>query len=151
MLTTLEISVGTGQASLNVAVRRGGGSSTGRRLGLVTVVLVLPIVVVLGGQAIGLLTGWYSLDRLMNAPGAPWVYVLSVSTLGVLLALATVLAVRLKLAFARSPGSWRLALTLRLTAIEALVLGIGGALLVLFVGHLLADALACARGVHTAC
>jgi hypothetical protein len=151
MLATLEISVGSGHASLNFAVRRGGGSSKARRLGLLTMLPVVPIVVVLGGQAIGLVTGLYSLDRLLNAPNAPWVYVLSVSTLGVLLALAIVLAARLKLAVSRSPWSWQLALTLRLTAIEAGVVGISGALLVLFTGHLLADALACARGVQTAC
>jgi hypothetical protein len=151
MLTTLELSFGSGHAGARLDMSRERPPSAGRRLGVVTLLLVMPILLVIGSQAVGAITGWYSLDRAMNSPGAPWVTVLAAATLSALLALAVLLAARLRLAASHADGSWRLAVTLRLTTVETLALAIAAGLIALFVVHLLADGLACARGVKSAC
>lgn len=151
MLAKLEMSVGRGHATLNLDVSRGDGPVTQRGLGLLAVSLAMPIALVIGAQSIGLLTGWYSLDRLMSAPGPPWVYMLTAASCGVLLALAIIVVARLRIVADRGKGSQSLAVTLRLTGLEALALGIAAGLLALFVVHLAADGLACARGVPGAC
>ena len=151
MITTLQLSVGGGRATLNLDVSKGSAPASRRRLGLLLLLLVMPVVLVIGGQAIGSLTGWYSLDRVMNAPSAPWVYLLTAATFGVLLAVCVVLVTRLRLVIGRQDRSRQLTVTLSLTALEALSLLIAAGLLTLFAVHLLADGLACARGVRSAC
>jgi hypothetical protein len=151
MLTTLEFSLGSGHAAARLDVSRERPLSAGWRLGVVTLLLVIAILLLIGCQAVGAITGWYSLDGIMNAPRAPWVTVLAAATLGALLALGILLAARLRLAASHSDGSWRLAVTLRLTTVETLALGIAAGLIALFVVHLLADGFACARGVQSAC
>ena len=111
----------------------------------------MPILLLIGCQAVGAITGWYSLDRVMNSPGEPWVTVLAAATLGALLALGILLAARLRLAASHSDGSWRLAVTLRLTTVETVALAIAAGLIALFIVHLFADGFACARGVKSAC
>ena len=151
MLTTLEFSLGSGHAAARLDVSRERPPSAGRRLGVVTLLLVMPILLLIGCQAVGSITGWYSLDHAMNSPGAPWVTVLAAATLSALVALGILLAARLRLAASHIDGSWRLAVTLRLTSVETLALAIAAGLLALFVVHLLADGFACARGVQSAC
>jgi hypothetical protein len=151
MLTTLEFSFGSGHAGARLDVSRERPPSAGRRLGVVTLLLVMPILLLIVGQAVGSITGWYSLDHVMNSAGAPWVTILAVATLSALVALGILLAARLRLAASHVDSSWRLAVTLRLTAVETLALGIAAGLLALFVVHLLADGFACARGVTSAC
>jgi hypothetical protein len=151
MLARLEMSVGRGHATLHLDVSRGDGPVTRRRFGLLAVALAMPIVLVIAAQSIGLLTGWYSLDRLMSAPGPPWVYVLTAATCSVLLALGIIVVARLRIVAERGEGSRRLAVTLCLTGLEALALGIAAGVLALFVVHLVADGVACARGVREAC
>lgn len=151
MLTRLELSFGGGHAGARLDVSRERPPSAGRRLGVVTLLLVMPILLVIGSQALGAITGWYSLDRAMNSPGAPWVTVLAAATLSALLALVVLLAARLRLAGSHCDGSWRLAVTLRLTPLETAALAIAAGLIALFVVHLVADGLACARGVKSAC
>jgi hypothetical protein len=151
MLTTLELSFGSGHARARLDMSRERPPSAGRRLGVVTLLLVMPILLVIGSQAVGAITGWYSLDRAMTSPGVPWVTALAAATLSALLALVVLLAARLRLAGSHTDGSWRLAVTLRLTTVETLALGIAAGLIALFVVHLLADGLACARGVTSAC
>jgi hypothetical protein len=151
MLTTLELSLGSGHAAARLDVSRERPPSAGRHLGVVTLLLVIPILLLIGCQAVGSITGWYSLDHAMNAPGAPWVTVLAAATLSALGGLGILLAARLRLAASHIDGSWRLAVTLRLTSVETLALAIAAGLIALFVVHLLADGVACARGVHSAC
>jgi hypothetical protein len=151
MLTTLEFSLGSGHAAARLDMSRERPPSAGRRLGVVTLLLVMPILLVIGCQAVGAITGWYSLDRAMNSPGEPWVTVLAAATLSALLALVVLLAARLRLAASHTDGSWRLAVTLRLTTVETVALVITAGLIALFVVHLLADGFACARGVRSAC
>jgi hypothetical protein len=151
MLTTLEFSLGSGHAAARLDVSQERPPSAGRRLGVVTLLLVMPILLLIGCQAVGSITGWYSLDHAMNSPGAPWVTVLAASALSALVALGILLAARLRLTASHIDGSWRLAVTLRLTSVETLALGIAAGLIALFAVHLLADGLACARGVKSAC
>jgi hypothetical protein len=151
MLTTLELSFGSGHAAAHFDVSRERPLSAGRRLGVVTLLLVMPILLLIGCQAVGSITGWYSLDHAMNSPGAPWVTVLAAATLSALVALGILLAARLRLAASHADGSWRLAVTLRLTTVETVALVITAGLIALFVVHLLADGVACARGVQSAC
>jgi hypothetical protein len=141
MLTTLEFSLGSGHAAARFDVSQERPPSAGRRLGVVTLLLVMPILLLIGCQAVGSITGWYSLDHAMNSPGAPWVTVLAASALSALVALGILLAARLRLTASHIDGSWRLAVTLRLAS----------GLIALFAVHLLADGLACARGVKSAC
>ena len=151
MLTQLRLSLGGGRAALHLDVGRAAGPSSHRRLGQLTLLLVLPIVLVLGAQALGLLSGWYSLDTLMHAPGPPWVDVLGGAALSALIAMVVLIAVRLRVVAARADGSWTVSVTLRLTALEALALAIAVGLVGLFIAHLFADGLACVRGVKSAC
>ncbi len=151
MLTRLQISLGGGHAGLSLDVSRSDGARLAGRLGPLSLALVMPIVLVLGCQSVGYVTGWYSLDRLMNAPGAPWVWVVTAATFGVLLAAVVLLAARLRITAGRHLASWQLSVTLRLTTLEALALAVSMGLLALFSMHSLADSLACARGVLEAC
>lgn len=151
MLTQLHLSFGAGRAGIHCDVARDRDHPGSRRLGLLAFLLTLPIVLLLGAQVIGSISGRYSLDRLMNAPGQPWLAVLSAATLSTLLALALLAAARLRMAAARADGTWTLAVSMRVTILEATVLAIGLALVLLFVAHLFADDLACARGVREAC
>ncbi len=145
------MSAGGGHATLHLDVSRGRGAVSARRFGLVAVTLAVPILLVIAAQGIGLLTGWYSLDRLMSAPGPPWVWVLTASTCSAVLALGIIVVARLRIVADREEGSRRLVVTLRLTGLEALALGIAASVLALFVIHLVADGAACARGVRSAC
>lgn len=149
MLARLQVSAGRGRATLNLDVSGEGRPSARRRLGRLTLALVLPIVVVLGVQ--GWLTGWHGVDRLMNGRGAPWVWVLTAATIGLLMVLAIVLVARLRIVAERSDGVRAVTVTLLLTTVEALSLGIALGFLTIFVVHLLADGIACARGVSRAC
>ena len=151
MMAELEISLGGGRAALRLNLDWRSGTVAGRRLGVVALLLVSPIVVLLGAQAFGVITGWYSLDRLLNAPGGPWVYLLTAGTAAVVLALIVVLGARLRIAAERAGAARCLRLTLRLTAVETLAIMLAAALMGLFVVHLVADGLACARGVSSAC
>jgi hypothetical protein len=151
MRTNLQVSLGGGHARVHLDVDMRARPTASRSLGLVTLLLVVPVVLVVGSQSLGLLTGWYSLDRLMNAPGPPWIYLLTSVTFGVFLAVVIVLVARLRIGADRRDGLWRLTVTLGLTMLEAVVLGIAAVLFALFVAHLLADGLACARGVREAC
>ena len=151
MVTTLRISLGGGHASLNLDISRGSGPAARGRLGLLAVLLVAPLVLLIACQSLGSITGWYSVDQLMNAPRGPWVYLLTAATFGVLLAVVMLLVTRLRLVMERRDGVRQLTVTLRLTKLEAFCLGIGALLVALFVAHLVADGLACARGTQSAC
>jgi hypothetical protein len=58
---------------------------------------------------------------------------------------------RLRIVVGRREESRQVTVTLRLTALEGLALAIGAGLLALFLVHLVADGLACARGAAGAC
>lgn len=151
MLTTLALSVGNGRVGAHLDVSRAAVRRAGLRLGVLAIALVLPIVLILGVQATGAITGLYRLDALMHAPGAPWVDVLSAASLSALLALAIVVVARLRISFGHRDGTWRASVTLDLSVLEALALGAGVVLVALFAVHLLADGFACANGVTRAC
>ena len=151
MFASLQVAVGRGRGTLSVHVRRDGRPPTRRRIGWLVFALVVPMITVIGVQGLGSLTGWYGLDRLMNAPGAPWVDVLTAATIGLLLVPAVLIALRLRIAAERSDGVRSVTVTILLTTVEALSLAIAAGFLALFVVHLFADGIACARGVLSAC
>jgi hypothetical protein len=148
MLTTLALSIGNGRAGAHLDVSKAAPGRTGPRLGLLAVLLVLPVALLIGVQAVGSITGWYSLDTL----GAAWVDALTAASLCALIAVGLVVIARLRVSIAR-PGrrAWSALVTLDLGVLEALALTIGVVLIALFAVHLVADGLACANGVTRAC
>lgn len=148
MLTTLALSIGNGRAGAHLDVSKAPPRQTGPRLGLLAILLVLPVALLIGVQAAGSATGWYSLDTL----GAPWVDALTAASLCALVAVGLVVLTRLRVSVAhRGHRAWSALVTLDLGVLEALALAIGVVLIALFVVHLVADALACANGVKRAC
>lgn len=151
MLAQLTISLGGGHATINLDVSRGDGPRAGRRVGALALLLAAPMILLLGAQALGVVTGRYSLDRLLNAPGGPWVYLLTAGTAAVILSLLVVLVCRLRLAVNGGDGARALTVTLGLTILEGVAVLLAGGFVALFAVHLVADGLACARGVAQAC
>ena len=151
MVTELEISLGGGHATVNLDLSWRQSATAGRRVGLLALLLATPMALLLGAQVVGAVTGRYNLDQLLGAPRGPWVYLLAGGTMAVVLALIVVLVTQLRVAVGSQEGVRRFAVTLRLTALEALSVVLAGGFVALFVVHLVADGLACARGVVQAC
>ncbi len=150
MVTTFRISVGSGGVAVSLEMIKCRVPPRGRRLGWLAVLLITPLALVIACQALGLITGWYSLDHALNAPGPPWVYLLTAATAGVVAA-GVVLLSRVRMTSAREGGRRELVVCLRLTTLEAAGFAVLTVLLGLFVAHLMADGLACARGIRSAC
>jgi hypothetical protein len=151
MITRLSLSLGHGRAGAQLEMCRGVPARSGRRIGLIVILLVVPITLVVGAQAFGWITGWYRADTLLHAPGALWVEVLTWATLCALSALGILIAARLRLSVVHCDGKWELSVVFSLSALEAVAFAVAAGLAAVFAVHLLADGFACANGVHRAC
>ncbi len=151
MLAQLAISLGGGHATVHLDVSWRRGPQPGRWVGPIALFLTAPIVLLLGVQAIGLATGDSGFRDFVNASGGTWTHLLIGATISVAVALVLVVVSRLRIGLERQDATRGLTVTLGLTVLEAVAVLVAAGFFVLLAAHLVADGLACARGVLHAC
>jgi predicted Co/Zn/Cd cation transporter (cation efflux family) len=150
MLTTLEVSVGGGHASMRIDIGRSTAPGQRHFLGLVAVALVLPLAVLFASAMLHAITGSSRLGVIEAAgPAAPVVGAVALGA--TLVALAVLVIARVRLRVERGEARWHGQLSVDVNAWE-MAGGLAGLVLVgLFAAHLIIDGVACAGGVVRAC
>jgi hypothetical protein len=150
MLTTFDLTVGSGHASVHLDVSRSTPQSTHRHVGLMALALVAPVCVLLASAAIASATGKADLDILTRIEVIPPVAV-GVALVCPLLAMVLLAAARVRVIVERRDGAWHGRVSLHLARGELAAALVGLSLITLFVAHLFADGYACLNGIRRAC
>jgi hypothetical protein len=148
MLTTLDLSVGGGHASAHLDISRSAPFRS-RRLSLVALILVAPIALLLARAALASI-GVHGFD-LIQFPTLvrQWGTAALIGCPVVALALLAVAGLRISVD--HTDGRWHARVTLQLARLGMVAAVLGLLVLVVFVGHLVADGYACLNGVRRAC
>ena len=149
--TSLGVSLGDGGADAHLHIGRTTAAPARRWVGAVAAALVAPMILIMTAQAAGSISGRYSLDTLLGAPRAPWTALLAAATLAAVAGVLVLLAARLRVTVRRDDGRVSATVTMRVSTLELVALGLGALLLAAFAAHLVADSVACANGVRRAC
>lgn len=146
MRADFEVAVGAGHAGASLAFERAPEDPVRANRWLVAAVslLTLPFTVVLAVNAIGYQFSGRGIHALP-------VHLGQVLTLGPPLALLLYIVARFRLHGGRLEGRWVGRLSARLNGWELALGLLALAVAVMFFGHLVADSLACANGVKSAC
>jgi hypothetical protein len=154
MIADFQIALGGGHAGASLAFER--SPTPARRanvwLALVCTLLTLPFALGLALSAVATYTHAFAESAvpawLFGGGNPGWGRVLAI---GPLLALLLFAIARLRFHSRREGGRWIGGVTARLDRWEIAVAVMAVAIVVVFVGHLLADGFACANGVTSAC
>ena len=151
MITTnFDLAVGGGHASAHLELNRSPHEPSRRALGVVSLVLLLPVLALLASAALASATGNPSLS-ISRSSLLPERLGLGLVLILPLTALALLVAARVRVSMGRHEGAWRARVRVQLAPVELAAALIGIFLLAFFVGHLLADGYACVNGIRKAC